>query len=194
MKKIKNTKAYKALSLFTIISFFVSYSFSAPVARASQREYNTNSFMESILEVANGCSEDVMLTIINAASTLVGVEDERLFYAISELFAKAHSSHAEITQSNPCDEALLLFTNGVTWLFLSYIISQIISNGGQTCAESICINDDCLCVVDDYEESSSPIVAGTNNIIRLTVAIMIVLASLSYLQNCLGPSTTTIQG
>jgi hypothetical protein len=139
-----------------------------------------------------GYPEELMRRLIEAALPLVADEDANISYAISELLSRARANHPEPAQGDPCDEAITMFSSGLSWLFLSYIISQIISSGGVNCEESICIGDDCLCVVDDYEESSTPALAGINNLIRLTGELMIVLAALNYLQNCLGTSTTTI--
>jgi len=162
------------------------------MAAALQSGKNPDGFREPILKIMDAYSEEAIFMIIMAALPLVANDDESLTCAISELLSQARAGQPEPAQGGSCDEAITLFSNGLYLLFLSFIISQLISSGGANCEESICIGDDCLCVIDDYEETSIPVLAAANNIIRLTGELTIVLAALRYLRNCLGSSTTTV--
>ena len=60
MKALMNSKVCKAISVFTIVSFFISCSLTSSMAGALQSRKDPGGFREPILKIMDGYSEEAI--------------------------------------------------------------------------------------------------------------------------------------
>lgn len=182
MKLHMNKKVFRIVSMI-IITAFLSNVYTLPaLAGGMQRNNNQERLVKFILAVTGGCTAEQILSLIQKTYPMSDEKAAEMLLAIDKLLttARANDSGIEPVQSEACVSATFLFMAGLSFVILSMILSETLTQE-EECVEESCLGDFCVC---EKKEVTNPL-SKVNGILRSAGNIMMVFGVISSVQNCL---------
>lgn len=182
MRLLMNKKVFRIVSMI-IITVLLSNFYTLPaLAGGMQRNNNQERLIKFIRAVTGGCTAEQILSLIQKTYPMSDEEAAEMLLVIDKLLttATANDSGIEPAQSEACASATFLFLAGLSFVLLSMILSETMTQE-EECVKESCLGNFCFC---EKKEVTNPL-SGVNNILRTAGNLMMVFGVLSSVQNCL---------